>query len=99
MQQPPTTYTVDGRKVRELRKAAGLEVADLAEQAGISRRYLSHIENGTRPRMRPTRYQRLRQALGANADQILAPPETSPPEGDPLAQREVPPIRPPHAPG
>lgn len=79
MQQPPTTYTVNGPKVRELRKEAGLELADLAEEAGISRRYLSHIENGTRTRMRPTRYQRLRQALGATNRQLLAPPETPPP--------------------
>lgn len=99
MQQPPTTYTVNGRKVRELRKEAGLEVAELAERAGISRRFLSHIENGTRPRMRPTRFQRLRNALGANASDLLAPPESSPPEGDPLVQRQVPPIRPPHAAG
>jgi transcriptional regulator with XRE-family HTH domain len=80
MHQPPTTYSVHGPKVRELRKAAGVEVVDLAERAGISRRYLSHIENGTRTRMRPARYQRLRQALGANEDQILAPPETPPPK-------------------
>jgi transcriptional regulator with XRE-family HTH domain len=99
MQQPPTTYTVNGRKVRELRKEAGLEVADLAEQAGISRRYLSHIENGTRDRMRPTRYQRLRTALGANATDLLAPPETPPPKEAPSAQREVPPVRTPHSTG
>ncbi|MFB7707981.1 helix-turn-helix domain-containing protein [Streptomyces sp. NPDC056105] len=86
MHQPPTTYTVDGRKVRELRMAAGVEVADLAEQAGISRRYLSHIENGTRTRMRPARYQRLRQALGANEAELLAPPETPPPKEHPRAQ-------------
>lgn len=99
MQQPPTTYTVDGPKVRELRKAAGLELAELAEQAGISRRYLSHIENGTRNRMRPARYQRLRQALGAHETQLLAPPETPPPKENPSAQRQAAAIRPPHAAG
>ncbi|WP_372344630.1 helix-turn-helix domain-containing protein [Streptomyces sp. KL116D] len=99
MQQPPTTYTVNGRKVRELRMAAGLELAELAERAGISRRYLSHIENGTRNRMRPARYQRLRQALGAHEEELLAPPETDPPKEHPRAQREVPPIRPPQAAG
>lgn len=80
MHQPPTTYTVNGPKVRELRMEAGLEVAELAEKAGISRRYLSHIENGTRTRMRPKRYQRLRKALGANEEALLAPPETPPPK-------------------
>jgi transcriptional regulator with XRE-family HTH domain len=78
MQQPPTTYPVNGQRVRELRMEAGLELAELAETAGISRRYLSHIENGTRTRMRPARYQRLRQALGATTTQILAPPDTPP---------------------
>lgn len=87
MHQPPTTYTVNGRKVRDLRKAAGVEVADLAEIAGISRRYLSHIENGTRTRMRPERYQRLRTALGANPKELLAPPETPPQKEHTGAQR------------
>lgn len=99
MHQPPTTYTVNGLKVRELRKAAGVEVADMAETAGISRRYLSHIENGTRTRMRPERYQRLRTALGATQKELLAPPETPPQKEHTGAQREVPPIRPPQAAG
>lgn len=99
MHQPPTTYTVNGLKVRELRMAAGLELAELAERAGISRRYLSHIENGTRKHPRPARYQRLRKALGANEKELLAPPETPPPKEHTGAQREVPPIRPPQAAG
>ncbi|MGW7087620.1 helix-turn-helix domain-containing protein [Streptomyces sp. NPDC054871] len=99
MHQPPTTYTVNGRKVRELRMAAGVELADLAEAAGISRRYLSHIENGTRKHPRPGPYQRLRKALGANEEELLAPPETPPQKEHTGAQREVPPIRPPQAAG
>lgn len=56
---------------------AGLEISDLAERAGISRRYLSHLENGTRTRMRPSRYAALRAALNATDERLLlAPPRT-----------------------
>jgi len=99
MHQPPTTFLVNGQVARELRKNAGVELADMARSALISRRYLSHIENGTRKRMRPAPYQRLRKALGANETQLLAPPETTPPEENPRAERQVPPIRPPHSAG
>ncbi|WP_267882012.1 helix-turn-helix domain-containing protein [Streptomyces sp. NRRL F-6674] len=47
----------------------------MAERAGISRRYLSHLENGTRSRMRPAAYARLRQALGAAENELLASKE------------------------
>ncbi|WP_420032318.1 helix-turn-helix domain-containing protein [Streptomyces sp. cg28] len=97
MQQPPTTYSVNGQRVRELRMAAGLELAELAEKAGISRRYLSHIENGTRRNPRPARYQRLRKALGANETELLAPPEPPPPKENSLVPREEPAIRAPHS--
>lgn len=100
MHQPPTTFLVNGQVARELRKNAGVELADMARRAQISRRYLSHIENGTRQRMRPAPYQRLRKELGANETELLlAPPETTPPEENPRAERQVPPIRPPHAAG
>lgn len=87
MHQPPTTFLVNGPRARELRKNAGVELADMARSALISRRYLSHIENGTRKRMRPAPYQRLRKALGANETELLlAPPETTPPEEYPSAE-------------
>ena len=38
--------TIDGAKVRELRTAAGLTQSALADQSGISARYISKIENG-----------------------------------------------------
>lgn len=77
----PTTYSVDGDAIRKERKRAGLEINELAERAGISRRYLSHLENGTRTRMRPKRYAALRTALSANDDRLLAPQRpTTPPK-------------------
>ena len=79
MHQPPTTFSVNGQAIRELRKAAGVETSQMAELARISRRYLSHLENGTRTRMRPAPYARLRTALGAHDTQLLAPPKTPPP--------------------
>ena len=82
MEQPPPTYQVKGAEIRELRKQAGLSTAELAEKALISRRYLNHLENGYRTRMRPGPYQRLRTALGLPADssQLLRIPPQDPPE-------------------
>lgn len=76
MHQPPT-YEVDGTAIREERMQAGLEISELAERAGISRRYLSHLETGSRTRMRPSTFARLRTALKATDDRLrLAPTET-----------------------
>ncbi|MEU4736580.1 MULTISPECIES: helix-turn-helix domain-containing protein [Streptomyces] len=72
MHQPPT-FEVDGDAIREERMRAGLEISEVAKRAHISRRYLSHLENGTRNRMRPSRYVALRTALNVNDDRLLAP--------------------------
>ncbi|MER6098418.1 helix-turn-helix transcriptional regulator [Streptomyces sp. NPDC001728] len=77
MHQAPTTLPVDGSELRRRRKDAGLEIDDLATAAGISRRYLSHLETGSRTRMRPTRHKRLFDALAA-AEQS----RTTPTRGD-----------------
>lgn len=73
MPQPPT-YTVNGEAIRALRKSRGLGTGQAADMAGISRRYLSHLENGTRTSVRPGPYQRLRKALEATEEQLLLPP-------------------------
>ncbi|WP_392970974.1 helix-turn-helix domain-containing protein [Streptomyces sp. LN245] len=81
MEQPPPTYQVKGAEIRKLRMQAGLSTDELAKAALISRRYLNHLENGYRTRMRPGPYQRLRTALGlpADSEQILqTPPHDSP---------------------
>ena len=81
MEQPPPTYQVKGAEIRKLRMQAGLSTDELAKKALISRRYLNHLENGYRTRMRPGPYQRLRQALGQPADSeqpLQIPPHDSP---------------------
>lgn len=80
MEQPPPTFQVKGAEIRKLRMQAGLSTAELAEKALISRRYLNHLENGYRTRMRPGPYARLRTALGlqAGSTTLLAPPEDPP---------------------
>ena len=75
MHQPPTTLQVDGADLRQRRMAAGVEISELAAAAGISRRYLSHLETGTRSRMRPAPHKRLFAALAAAEQRSLAPLE------------------------
>ncbi|MER7953901.1 helix-turn-helix transcriptional regulator [Streptomyces sp. NPDC096030] len=74
MHQPPTTQ-VDGADLRRRRMAAGVEISELAAAAGISRRYLSHLETGTRSRMRPAPHKRLFAALEAAEQAPLTPHE------------------------
>lgn len=76
----PQTFEVDGDAIREERMQAGLTRIELARQAGISRRFLCHLENGTRDRMSPPRYVALRTALNATDARLLAPPRPIPPE-------------------
>ena len=80
MEQPPPTFQVKGAEIRKLRMQAGLSTAEMAKAALISRRYLNHLENGYRTRMRPGPYKRLRTALGLPADstQLLEPPQDPP---------------------
>jgi transcriptional regulator with XRE-family HTH domain len=81
MHQPqPTFFEVNGDAIREERMQAGLEVSALADLAGISRRYLSHLETGTRHRMRPSKYVALRTALSSTDSRLLAPHRGTPPE-------------------
>jgi transcriptional regulator with XRE-family HTH domain len=80
----PQTFVVDGDAIREERMQAGLTRIDLARQAGISRRFLCHLENGTRDRMSPPRYIALRTALQATDARLRRKPprptEADPPE-------------------
>jgi transcriptional regulator with XRE-family HTH domain len=82
--QQPQTFVVDGAAIREERMQAGLTQTELARQAGISPRYVSHLENGTRNRMSPPRYIALRQALKATDERLQRqsprPTEANPPE-------------------
>lgn len=81
MHRPQPFFEVDGDAIRQKRMERGLETEELATAAGISRRYLNHLENGTRRRMRPSRYADLKAALGADETELLlAPPSTDSPK-------------------
>lgn len=83
MHQPPT-FEVVGDAIREERMQAGLTRKELAKAAGISRRYLAHLENGTRRHMTPQPYLRLREVLNATDARLRRKPprptEVDPPE-------------------
>jgi transcriptional regulator with XRE-family HTH domain len=76
----PQTFVVDGDAIREERMQAGLTRTELARRAGVTRRYICHLENGTRTQPSPPVYIALRQALNATDSRLLAPPRPSPPE-------------------
>jgi len=76
MQEPVTTFEVNGRAIWDARMQAGIEVKDLAAAVGVSDSYIRKLERGLRRRMRPGPYVRLRAALNASENQFLAPPRT-----------------------
>ncbi|MFI0900625.1 helix-turn-helix domain-containing protein [Streptomyces sp. NPDC020983] len=73
MQEPDTTFEVNGQAICDARKRAGLEVKDLASAVGVTDSYIRKIERGIRKRMKPSTYSRLRTALHAGERQLLAP--------------------------
>lgn len=73
MHQPPT-FEVDGTAIREERVQAGLKRAELAELVGVTPRYIAHLENGTRQRMRKPPYVALRAALKATDERLRRTP-------------------------
>lgn len=81
----PTTFEVDGDAIREERMQAGLTQAELARRVGISRRYVSYLEDGTRRHMRPKPYVRLRQVLNATDARLTRKPPR--PTEDPPTER------------
>lgn len=81
MQEPVTTFEVNGLAIWAARMQAGLDVKDAADAAGISDSYLRKLERGLRTRMKPGPYGRLRTALNADEKQFLAPPRSENEEG------------------
>ncbi|MFE2164814.1 helix-turn-helix domain-containing protein [Streptomyces sp. NPDC059447] len=55
---------------------AGLSVKQLADQVGCSSSYLRKLERGTRHRMGPMFYVRLRTALAVTDNDLLGPPRS-----------------------
>lgn len=58
-----TTYAVNGFAIRELRKRAGISVADLAERVGVQRPYVAKIELGHSRRVSPAVFKGIVLAL------------------------------------
>ncbi|MFB7244568.1 helix-turn-helix domain-containing protein [Streptomyces populi] len=79
MAQTPTTFEVDGTAICTKRMNAGINVQQLADQIGITANYLRKLERGTRKHLTPGPYTRLRAALDATEDELLAP-HSDPPE-------------------
>ncbi|MGW7001310.1 helix-turn-helix domain-containing protein [Streptomyces sp. NPDC054933] len=72
----PATYQVNGAALRIRRMNRGVEIAELAQAAGITPSYLSRVEVGTASgRMRPGTYTALRDYLKATDQDLLAPHE------------------------
>ena len=59
-----------GERIYEARKRRKLTQSDLAEMAGISNTYLSHIENGSKNMSMDT-FIDIVNALGVTADELL----------------------------
>lgn len=82
MQQAPTTFRVNGVAINEHRMQAGLSVSQLAALVGVTASYIRKLETGSRTCMGPGNYVRLRTALSATDDELLAPTE------DPTTEKE-----------
>jgi len=87
MHQPPT-FEVDGDAIREERMQAGMTREELARQVGISRRYVCHLENGTRRHMTPAPYIALRTVLNATDERLRRTPPRPTEDQPPPHERE-----------
>lgn len=68
----PPTVEIDGEAVRRYRiYTAGLTVAGLAEQCGVSERYIYMIESGHRRCVGPAVFRKLREALQIEDPNVL----------------------------
>jgi transcriptional regulator with XRE-family HTH domain len=61
---------VNGARVRELRRQAGLSASDLARKIGISPQYMNQIERGKRPTVSPAMFNRIVAAMGVSRDDL-----------------------------
>ncbi|WP_438479121.1 helix-turn-helix domain-containing protein [Streptomyces asiaticus] len=82
MHQAPTTFRVRGVAINERRMQAGLSATQLAALVGVTASYIRKLETGSRTCMGPGAYIRLRAALSATDDELLAPTE------DPTTEKE-----------
>ena len=62
---------VIGTRIRSMRKEKGLSLSELADRAGVSKSYLSTVENGTGSRPGAAILHKLALALGVNLGDVL----------------------------
>ena len=65
---------IDGARLRQLRKEAGLNMTAAALKMGISRPYLSAIERGHRPTVPPARFNSICDVMGVERSELLRKP-------------------------
>ncbi|MFE2140260.1 helix-turn-helix domain-containing protein [Streptomyces sp. NPDC059456] len=75
MHQAPTAFEVKGAAICTKRMQKGMSVGQLARLVGCTANYLRKLERGTRPRMGPEFYVRLRTALDVTDADLLNPAE------------------------
>lgn len=86
----PNTANAIGARVRELRLQKGLSLTELAQQANVSKSYLSTVENGTGSRPGAAILHRLAITLGVSLADLLgrSVQATAPDEAIPTSLRE-----------
>ncbi|WP_431728654.1 helix-turn-helix domain-containing protein [Verrucosispora sp. TAA-831] len=62
---------INGAKLREIRKEAGLNIVQLSARVGVSFSYLAAIERGERPTVAPARFITICDALGLEDRTVL----------------------------
>lgn len=78
MQEPVTTFEVNGQAIWAARMQAGISVRELAEAVGVSGSYVRKLERGDRKRLGPGPYLRLRIFLKATETELLLAPTEDP---------------------
>lgn len=70
-QTPATNAKAIGARIRSMRNDKGISLTELAERAGVSKSYLSTVENGTGSRPGAAVLHKLAIALGVTLGDVL----------------------------
>ena len=75
----PSSVAINGFALRVIRERTGIKVADLAQELGVDRSYITKIEIGTSRRVGVDFYKRLLEQLAIPDHRaLLASPEINP---------------------
>jgi transcriptional regulator with XRE-family HTH domain len=80
-----------GQQVRFLRQGKGWSLSDLAERSGISKAYISDLENGAAGKPNIQYVFSIASALGVTLDELLEGAKPSPKQKRRRAEEELPP--------